>query len=374
MNDFVKQGCPMRATVDTGAFLTALKKVRQILRKSSFPVLEGVHIRFENGRCVLTGTNMDTWIMAGLPTNGNDFSFVLSHTDAVEEICRYFAGDLTLEVVEAGDEKHRRLVAALSCGARVAEFDAYLSEDYPDTPSVNGEASFSVNAAKLLERVEKVSYAAQKPSQETPAIKSCVQFTGNRVYALDGARAAWDDGTEAVPQPFLLLAESLRYLRVFGNTQVKFTFSTPRLSVTDGSTTIIYRMVESQPYNLERAIPQKYTETFSVCPQAFLSELRYLKAAASKTRTPYVYLRGKELLMPVSGRKFKTVLNIERSGSTEIEFNLNYMADALKPFAKQKYVTVKISGPHTPIVIEAEGRSDHAMVLPLRNGIAYSAA
>ena len=374
MSEFVKQSRSMRAKADAGAFLTVLKKVTQILRKSSIPVLEGVHIRFQNGKCVLTGTNMDTWIVAELPAEGEHFACVLSHPEAVEEVCRHFAGDLTLELTETENGKHRRLIATLSCGVRVAEFDAYPGGDYPDPPAINGDIAFSTNAAKLLERVRKVSYAAQRSTQETPAMRSCVHFSGSRVYALDGARAAWDDGTEAVPKPFLLYAESLRFLRVFGDAQVEFSFSSPRLSVTDGHTTIIYRMVEGQPFNLEKAIPRTYIETFSVCPRTFLSELHYLKAAAPKARTPYVYLQGKELLMPVSGKKFKTVLDIERFGNTEIGFNLNYVTDALKPFAKMKSVTVKISGSHTPVVIEAEGRSDHALVLPLRNSSAYAAA
>lgn len=374
MSEFVKQNRSMRAKADASTFLTALKKVSQILRKSSIPVLEGVHICFQDGQCALTGTNMDTWIVAELPAEGDHFACVLSHPEVVEEVCRHFAGSLTLELSETGDEKHHRLIATLSCGVRVAEFDAYPGEDYPDSPAINGDVAFSANAAKLLERVGKVSYAAQKPTQETPAMRSCVQFSGSWVYALDGARAAWDDGTETVPQPFLLYAESLRFLRVFGDAQVEFSFSPPRLFVTDGRTTIIYRMVEGQPFNLEKAIPRTYIETFSVCPQAFLSELHYLKAAAPKTRTLYVYLQGKELLMPVNGKKFKTVLDIERTGDTEIGFNLNYVADALKPFAKVKSVTIKISGSHTPVVIEAEGRSDHALVLPLRNSSAYAAA
>lgn len=374
MSNLLQTARPMRTTVDAAAFLTALKKIRPILKKSSFPALEEASVRFHNGRCVLTGTDMETWIMAELSATGDDFSFVFSRTEAVEDTCRYFSGELTLEMSETGDEKHRWLVVVMSCGTRTAEFNAYPIEDYPDTPEVSGEAVFHASAADLLERIGRVAYATRKPSQEVSAISSCVQFSGHRVYALDGCRAAWDDSTVAVPQPFLLYAGPLQYLRVFGSGQVDFRFSAPRLSVSDGSTTIIYRMVEGQPFNLDSAIPQKYVETFFVCPQGLLDELRYLKAAAPKSRTPYVYLHGNKLSMTAKGRKYSTAIDIERSSGMGIGFNLCYMVDALKPFAKQKYVTVKISGPHTPIVIEAEGRSDHAMVLPLRNGSTYAAA
>ena len=374
MNNLSQAARSLRATVDAGAFLSALKKVRPILKKSSIPILGEISVRFHKGRCILTGTDMETWIMTELPASGDDFSFVFSRTEAVEVICRYFAGSLTLEMSEAGNEKSRWFVITLSCGVRTAEFDAYPGEDYPDMPGVSGDVLFSAGASKLLARIDRVAYAVRKPSQEASSVSSCVQFAGDRVYALDGCRAAWDDGTETVPQPFLLYAQPLRYLRVFGNAQVDFRFSLPWLSVTDGNTTIIYRTMEGQPFHLERAIPQKYVETFSVSPQVFLAELRYLKAAAPKSRTPYVYLHRNELSMTANGRKYSTSIDIDRSGDTEIGFNIFYLADALKPFAKEKRVIVKLSGSHSPMVIEAEGRSDHAMVLPLRTSRANIAA
>ena len=42
------------------------------------------------------------------------------------------------------------------------------------------------------------------------------------------------------------------------------------------------------------------------------------------------------------------------------------MLDALKQFRKEPTVRLKLSGPYTPIVVEAEGRSDFALVLPVR--------
>ena len=107
-------------------------------------------------------------------------------------------------------------------------------------------------------------------------------------------------------------------------------------------------------------------------PREFLAELNYLKDALPTTHKPYVYLRGNELLMQVHDRKYSTAIEISRTGDTTVGFNLNYLRDALNQFKKEERVTVKISGVHTPIVIEAEGRSDCAMVLPLR--VALNAA
>lgn len=373
MSDLFIRGRSVQASVNAGEFLAALKKVGVVLRRSYIPVLEGVFVRFFGGRCILTATDMETWIVTEVPAEGDDFSFVFSQTACVENACGYFDGRLTLTMAEAGDEQHSRPVVTLSCGSKSGEFDTYPAEDYPDRPETGGETAFTVNAAALLERVSRVSYAARRPNRERNGVAFCVQFMGNRIYALDGYRAAWDEGADTVPQPFLLYAETLRCLRVFGSSQAEFRFSPPRLSVTDGTTTVIFRMAEFSPFRLDSAVPQKYTETFSASPQELLSALRYLNAAASKNRTPYVYLRGKELSMTVNNRKYRVGLDIDRSGDTEVGLNLHYAVDALKQFAKEKSVTVKISGTITPVVIGAEGRSDCAMVLPLRSGVRAAA-
>ena len=71
----------MRAVVDAKGFSKALDKVSKALGKSKYiPALKEVMVRFSGGRCVLTGTDMDTWLTAEVPAQGNDFAFVFYRT------------------------------------------------------------------------------------------------------------------------------------------------------------------------------------------------------------------------------------------------------------------------------------------------------
>lgn len=366
MSDLELTVRPLRATVDANAFSEALKSIVPVLRNSILPVLEEVQVRFSNGRCILTATDLTIWIIKEIPASGDNFSFVFSRTKKVERTCRCFDGDLTMELTEDANHKDYGGFVRLSCGSRTAEFDTHSADLYPDVPEVKGDVSFTANAASLLERISRVSYATLKPGQSSNESSSCVEFSGSLVFALDGSRAAWDNGEMIFPQPFLIQAASLHHLKVFGSRQVEFRFTKPWLSVTDGDTEAIFHTAASEPYQLESAIPQKYLEEFSVSPREFLAELNYLKDALPTARKPYVYLRGNELLMQVHDRKYSTAIKINRTGDTTVGFHLHYLHDALSQFKSEKRVMVKISGVHTPVVIEAEGRSDCAMVLPLR--------
>ncbi len=365
MSDLELTVRPMRATVNARAFSEALKSVLPVLKNSVIPVLEEVSVRFSNGRCILTATDLTTWIITEIPASGDSFSFVFSRTKKVERACRCFDGSLTMELTENANKDNGGFVR-LSCGSRTAEFDTHSADLCPDVPDVKGDVLFTVNAANLLERIDRVSYATLKPGQSTSEHAACVEFSGSQVFALDGSRAAWDNGETVFPQPFLVQAAPLHHLKVFGRCQVEFRFSKPWLSVTDGDTTIIFQATDSEPYHLESAIPQKYLEEFSVSPREFLTELNYLKDVLPTTHKPYVYLRGNELLMQVHDRKYSTAIKISRTGDTTVGFHLRHLYDALSQFKSEKRVIVKISGVHTPVVIEAEGRSDCAMVLPLR--------
>lgn len=367
MSNLLQMDRPMRAVVDAKTFSDALKKVSMVLKKSIVPILEEVHVRFSGGRCTLTATNLNTWIISEIPAHGDDFAFVFSRTKDAERACRYFSGDISLEMVETGDGKHSHPVVTISSGSRAGEFDAHPAGDYPDVPKLQGEVLFTANAGALLERISRVAYATKKPGQDSREMMSCVEFVGNQILALDGYRAAWDqDSTLSFPKPFLVLAEQIRLLKLFGNAQVDFYLSHPRLYVTTGSTMAVFRTTEAVPFDLRSAIPQKFIEEITVSPKKILDELKYLSDVAPKAKTPNVYLRGKELFMTVQGRKYSAVLDIDRQSTMTIGFHLRYVTDAFKQFEKEPQVKVKFSGAIGPVVIETEGRNDCAMVLSVR--------
>ena len=79
----------MRAVVDAKEFSQALDKVSRALRKSAcIPVLEEALVRFTGGRCILTGTDFETWLMTEIPAQGDDFAFVFHRTADAAKACR----------------------------------------------------------------------------------------------------------------------------------------------------------------------------------------------------------------------------------------------------------------------------------------------
>lgn len=109
----------MRAIVDAKAFSEALNHVGKVPRQSTIPVLAGVLVQLEHGRCSITGTDFTTWLTVALPAQGDEGSFALQKPLEAVRACRYFKGELALEV---HDIKSDYPTVTLSSGHRSGTF------------------------------------------------------------------------------------------------------------------------------------------------------------------------------------------------------------------------------------------------------------
>lgn len=353
----------MRAIVDAKIFAETLKNVSKVIRKSSIPVTEGVLVQFENGRCFLSGTDFINWLTMELPAQGDNFAFVLQKPQAVVKACRYFEGDLSLELRQ---QETKYPVAELICGRRSGTFDAYLAEDYPEQPEKKEGASFTANAAALLKRIERVKYAALALNGSAyVAQKTCVQFNGNRVFCVDGYRAACDtDPSLIFPVPFLTWGDSLSYLKLMGDGEVRVQIEERHIWLFSDTVSLCCRREGVDTLDLMNVVPDRFLEEFYVSPKEFLRELEYLEGFQTKHRSAVRFCGGRMVLKDRADR-CSTEVRIEGVSEIAIGFDQRYMRDALKQFSDEERVKVKFSGCHTPIIIEAEGRSDFALILPV---------
>jgi len=356
----------MRAAVDAKEFSQALDKASKVLTKSRVPVLGEVMVRFSDGRCVLTGTDLNTWMIAELPARGDEFAFVFHQTANVAKACRRFEGELSFELTETGEGREKHLKLCMSCGYRAGEFNAFFPEDYPNLPELKPECSFTANAVRLQERIDRIKYAALKPGQNTDERSTSIHFSGNRIYCLDGIRAAWDtDETLNVPTSFMVPVAALKHLNLFDSQDVTVQLDERYVDISSGTLHLRFRRVQAPPFDLDSAIPRQFQEEIYVSPKKFLEELAYLRELAPDGKV-LVCFHGGRLFTQTDGGRYYTKIQIDGHSEILIGFNLRNLTDALRQFKGESWVRMKLNTPISPVVLEAEGRSDCAMVLPVR--------
>ena len=132
----------MKAKVDAKAFIQALERVSGLIRKSAIPVLEGVLVRFEQDRCTLTSTNLNTYLSAELPAQGDEFAFLLGRPRETARAFRQFDGELALEQTETGEGDRRRIKLVLCCGSRSASCIRFCPRTFPAIRSGSRKTAF----------------------------------------------------------------------------------------------------------------------------------------------------------------------------------------------------------------------------------------
>lgn len=356
-----------RAIIDAKSFSEGLDQVSKALQKMTYPALSEVCVHFEDGTCILTATDMETWLIKRIPAQGDDMAFVFSRTKDVAKACRLFHGALILELEENDTGKDKELKLVMRCGARAAEFDTMDPELYPIYTPFGVETSFSVNAAALYARVERVGYAALRPSSSTQPTRTSIQFSGRHVFALDGNRLACDtDPDYSFPRPFMAGKGAISHLKLFGEQDVMIEFGKGRCRITNGALTLDFQIPSMDIFGVDQVIPKDCAESFTVSPKEFLQELKYLKEFVVGERYPYVRFSGGDLFMPVSSGTYRTSVKLDGESAITFAFDLNRMIDALRQFKDEASVQMKVNSAVAPFTIEAEGRNDMALVCPVR--------
>lgn len=359
----------MKATVDAKEFSNALSRVSRVVSKSCVPALEGILLQFDGEHCTLTATDLDVWLSMTVPARGDAFSCIVGQTKQAVRSCRYLDGNLTLELIEHRKE-HEPDRLCLSCGSRSGEFTAMAAKEFPSIPELGDKVLFQTGADVLLKRIDRVRYAAAKTGDDSREARYCIQFSGPHIYAVDGYRLACDtDETISVSFPLLVRASSLAHLKHLGNQQITVHRGTQCLQFVSETMQLQCRMANDLPLDLDRAVPTRFQEEFYICTEEFLRELNYLKAFV--TAKPSALVRFDGGTLSLDGRSnCRTAVSISLEEGQHcmipVGFNLDYMADAVNQFGGVPRLKMKITSATGPIILEAEGRSDYAFVMPVR--------
>lgn len=147
-----------RIVVDARAFSDAMAKVSRVLKKSPLPILGEICVSVRDGICTLTATDLETWITARLPVQGDDLTFVFNRTKDVMKALAHMDGELVMELTERAENSKEPQKLRLYCAQRLAEYEVSSIKDYPEMVMVEADKVFRANAEHLLESIERVRY------------------------------------------------------------------------------------------------------------------------------------------------------------------------------------------------------------------------
>lgn len=350
----------MRSSVDAAAFYKAMTALMDIPAKSPVKVLQEIKVEFTADHCTLSATNFNTWLSVTIPASGDDFAFVFWNSAGVQKVCRYFTGQLELEL--SGQRKSQ--IITMRCGDKGGKFPVYEAEECPTWPEFEAKQSYTANAANILKCVKQVKYAVDLRSTR-PEYQG-VLFQNKHIWAVEGHRAGCcDDGGLDVEPSFVVGVPELEQLKAFGNADIQISVADNWVLFQNEHVRLLAkRILNVTPMTYESVVPQKWNEEFCFHRKDFVQALKYLLACMEKNEKPYVRFHNGNLSLHANGCLCKAEVPISTESSIVIGFDARFMLDALTQFEKQETVTMRLTGSLGAILLIAGNSS--AIVLPIR--------
>lgn len=350
----------MKNSVDAAAFYKAMTALLDIPAKSSIRTLREIKVAFDANQCVLSATDLNTWMSVTLPASGDSFDFVFRNSASIQKVCRHFDGALELELQQRGDESF----LTMRSGSKGGEFPAYDTKDCPVWPKLEVKQTYTANAAKILACVKQVKYAVDL--RNTRPEYHGVLFQGRHIWSVEGHRAACcDDGGLDVETPFLVGVSALEQLKVFGAADIHISVANNWVLFQNEHVRLLAkRILNVTPIPYESVVPQKWNEEFCFHRKDFVQALKYLLACIGKADKPYVRFENGLLNLRAKDCLYKAAVSISAESSIVFGFDARFMLDALTQFEKQELVTMRLTSPLGAILLVAGNSS--AIVLPVR--------
>ena len=350
----------MKNSVDAAAFYKAMTALMEVTSKSSIEVLREIKAEFTGEQCVLSATDLDTWLSMTIPASGDSFSFVFWNSANIQKVCRHYDGTLELELFRRGD----RPFLTMRSGSKGGEFPAYDTQDCPVWPEFEAEQTYTANAAKILACVKQVKYAVN-PRNTRPEYRG-VLFQNRHIWALEGHRAGCcDDGGLNVEKPFTVGVPALEQLKAFGDADMQISVADNWVLFQNEHVRLLAkRILNVTPIAYESVVPQKWNEEFCFHRKDFVQALKYLLACVGKADKPYVRFENGLLNLRAKDCLYKAAVSISTESSIIFGFDARFMLDALTQFEKQELVTMRLTSPLGAILLIAGNSS--AIVLPVR--------
>ncbi len=350
----------MKNSVDAAAFYKAMTALMEVTSKSSIEVLREIKAEFTGERCVLSATDLDTWMSVTIQANGDSFDFVFRSSANIQKVCRHYDGVLELELQQRGDESF----LTMRSSGKGGEFPVYDTKDCPAWPEFEIKQTYTANAAKILACVKQVKYAVDLRNTR-PEYQGGL-FQNKHIWALEGHRAACCDGGGLdVEAPFVVGVSAMEQLKAFDDADVQIGVADEWVLFQNEHVRLLAkRILNVTPMTYESVVPQKWNEEFCFHRKDFVQALKYLLACIGKADKPYVRFHNGTLSLRVNSCLYKAAVPISAESSIIFGFDARFMLDALTQFEKQDMVTMRLTGSLGAISLVAGNSS--AIVLPVR--------
>ena len=352
---------------------------RAVATKSSIPSLEGILIKAENDRIMLTGYDLEVGIITSVEGRVEQTGSIILNAKILCDILRNTPDDLVS--IECDD----RLICKIKSGDSEFSIMGFSEADYPELPSVSGGFPIVIGGEILKDMIKKTIFAAAE--NDSKVIHTGIRFevgsSNIRLVSVDGYKLAirnekidYNGEEKVFVVPKKTLNEVIKLIGEECET-VSMIVASRHILFECGKYVIVSRLLEGEFLSYKSAIPTTAKTQVRVNTRKLISSIERTSLIITERIKSYVRCIFDNESIRISsttalGTANDRILADTEGERVEIGFNNKYLLDALKVCDTDE-ITLRLNGSTSPIIIVPDDdssliyeRSFLFMVLPVR--------
>lgn len=363
----------MKFTVEKRLLNEAVTNLqRAVSSKTSIPALEGILIRNEENRLILTAYDLEIGMQTELPAIISAPGAIILTAKLFAEIVRRSPDeDITIDVDD-------RNTATITSGVSCFTIIGIDSAEFPELPKITDADTIKMPQELLKSMIRQTLFAVAdstaKPIHQGSLFK--IENGNLDVVSVDGYRLAlrreainYANNTEFVV-PGKTLSEVLKLLKD-SEGEVEICPSRRHILFRIDNYTVISALLEGEFLDYKSALPKDKKTEVTVSTRTMIESVeRVSLLITDRLKSPVRCVIGEDtvkLFCTTTMGRATDQISAEISGDQlEIGFNNKYLLDALRA-AETDEVRLQLGGPISPmLVLPKEGDAFSFLVLPVR--------
>ena len=364
-------GSNIRVTVDRDELASGLQLVsRAASSRGTVQVLAGVGIRAAEGLLELEATDMELSLRTTVPAAVEGEGTLVVPAKLLGDIVRLLpTGEVTLS--HAPEEG----AATIQAGSYSSRLNVFAAEDFPRLPSVDVPLQ-EVDAAALLDTVQRVSRAASRDESRPVLTGILAQFEGSKLtmaatdsYRMSVKETELDGGGPELEA--IIPARALDELGriAAGAERIQLGVNENHVIFGTGQAWLTTRRIDGQFPNVQQLRPESFEVELELNRAELLDVVR--RAAVMAQRNTPLRLRFEEGELTISAQsqdvgETRESLAVRYSGEPlEIGFNAEFLREGLESVSADE-VKLELINPLRPGLLSADGDSFWYLIMPIR--------
>lgn len=364
----------MELTFEKDALLDALQVLQGVASgRTALPILSNVLIRAEGDTIECMATDLEVGIRMKVEGTVKEEGAITVSAKKLGDIVKELPMDKPIDLVTTANDR-----VEITCGDGVYKIIGLPDEEFPQLPSIEGEA-MAIGGETLRDVIQKTEFAAS--TEEVRYFLNGLYFNlleeRTEVVATDGKRLALAHceplKAQAEAGGFIVPLKAVREIvRTFADAgEVEVSVFENQILFTDGDATLTTRLVEGEYPKYRQIIPESAEGRTVVSRDQILSAARrvallsnpknYSISLEIDTEQVQVSARTPEL-----GEAHETVPVESGTGSVRIGFDARLLVEALSHIETES-LSIEFSGELNPVLIKPVGDDEYiSLIMPMR--------